>query len=150
MKTEKLWWQITENTTGIEEVESFLYDSRAGGVDIFIGITREWTGGKQTLKLSYECYEPMALQEIKKLLDEASSKWPIVKACIIHRVGVVPAAKPSVIIGVSTPHRKDAFEACRFLIDELKVQVPIWKKEIYADGTEEWVDPTGKLTAPPF
>ena len=149
MKTEKLWWQVTQDSTHLDEVENYLFDSRAGGVDIFIGITREWTGDKQTLKLSYECYEPMALKEMKNLLDEACSRWPIVRACMIHRLGVVPAAKPSVIIGVATPHRKDAFEACRFLIDELKVQVPIWKKEIYADGTEEWVDPTGKLTAPP-
>ena len=149
MKTENLWWQITEHTPSLDDIANYLYDSRAGGVDIFVGITREWTDDKQTLELSYECYEPMAMREMKKLLDIASAKWPVVKACIIHRVGIVPAAEPSVVIGVATPHRRDAFEACRFLIDELKVQVPIWKKEIYADGTEEWVDPTGKLTSPP-
>ena len=144
MKNEKLWWQISGTAFEINDVTNFLYDNRAGGVDIFVGITREWTGNKQTTNLSYECYEPMALKEMKILLDEAIDRWPIVKACMLHRVGVVPAAHPSVLIGVSTPHRKDAFEACRFLIDQLKIQVPIWKKEIYSDGTEEWVDPSGK------
>lgn len=148
MGNQKLWCQIYETPLEVEEVARFLYDSRAGGVDIFVGITREWTGDKQTTSLSYESYEPMALKEMRLLLEEAENRWPIVKACILHRVGHVPAAKPSVIIGVSTPHRKDAFEACRFLIDLLKVRVPIWKKEKYSDGSEEWVDPTGQHQAP--
>ena len=144
MKNDKFWWEINDKSLNINDVAEYLYDSRSGGVDIFVGITREWTGDKQTIKLSYECYKPMALKEIESLLNEAEDLWPIVKACIHHRTGVVPAAQPSVIIGVSTPHRKDAFKACRFLIDELKVRVPIWKKESFIDGSEEWVDPTGK------
>lgn len=149
MKDQKLWCEIFETPLKVEDVASYLYDSRAGGVDIFVGITREWTGDKQTTSLSYESYAPMALKEMQLLLEDAKNTWPVVKACILHRVGHVPAAKPSVIIGVSTPHRKDAFEASRFLIDNLKIRVPIWKKERYADGSEEWVDPTGQQKTPP-
>ena len=149
MKNENLWWEISDNFFSMSDVTEFLYDSRAGGVDIFVGVTREWTGDKQTIRLSYECYKPMALKEMKSLLDEASRRWPVVKACMLHRVGVVSAAQPSVIIGVSTPHRRDSFEACRFLIDTLKIHVPIWKKESFADGTEEWVDPTGEASENP-
>ena len=148
MTNERFWWEISEDALSMESVSAFLFDSRAGGVDIFVGITREWTGDKQTKLLSYDCYAPMALKEMKSLLDDASGRWPIVKACIVHRKGLVHSANPSVIIGVATPHRKDAFEACRFLIDQLKIQVPIWKKETYADGSEEWVDPTGERTPP--
>lgn len=148
MKNQSLWWDICEESLSVESVSKYLFDSRAGGVDIFVGITREWTQDKHTQMLSYDCYVPMALKEMKALLDDAVEKWPIVKACILHRTGLVPSAHPSVIIGVATPHRKDAFEACRFLIDQLKIRVPIWKKETYADGSEEWVDPTGKHSPP--
>ncbi len=73
-----------------------------------------------------------------------SQNGPLIKGCLLHRLGVVPVAEASVVIGIATPHRGDAFEACRFLIDQLKIQVPIWKKEHYADGKKEWVMGKGK------
>ena len=144
MKEEKIWYQLYEEALHLGPVQEYLYNVKAGGVNIFVGVTREWTGERQTKELSYECYETMALKEMKRLLEEACEKWPVVKACLHHRTGLVRPAEPSVIIGVATPHRKESFEACRFLIDDLKVRVPIWKKESYSDGTIEWVDPTGK------
>ena len=140
---DKLWVALEEEVLDMNKVTSFLYDAKAGGVDIFAGTTRQWTNKegeeKETVELSYECYPPMALKEMRALLQEAVERWPVVKACLIHRLGVVPVGEASVIIGVSTPHRVAAFEACRYLIDRLKIQVPIWKKEHYADGETEWV-----------
>lgn len=139
---EKVWVALQTDPLDINEVAQFLYHPEAGGIDIFVGTTRQWTGDdevKETLELGYECYEPLALKEMEALLNEAIERWPVVKACLIHRLGVVPVAEASVIIGVSTPHRVAAFEACRYLIDRLKIQVPIWKKEHYADGSTEWV-----------
>jgi molybdopterin synthase catalytic subunit len=133
------WIVIQQEPLDAGEAARFLYDPRAGGVDLFCGTTRQWTRDKETLELSYECYEPMALKEMHNLVHAAREQWSIEKACMLHRLGIVPVAEASVIIGVSTPHRDDAFHACRFLIDQLKVQVPIWKREYYADGTTEWV-----------
>ncbi len=136
---DKFWVHVQDEKLSIDRVADFLYHPKAGGVDIFAGTTRQWTGERETVELSYECYEPMALKEMQVLLEEAAERWPLVRGCMVHRLGVVPVAEASVLIGVATPHRADAFEACKFLIDQLKVQVPIWKKEYYADGTTEWV-----------
>ncbi len=136
---QKSWTHLQHEGLDINRVTDFLYHPAAGGVDIFVGTTRQWTDDRETSELSYECYEAMALREMDALIQDAMSRWSIVRTCILHRLGVVPVAEASVIIGVSTPHRVDAFEACRFLIDRLKVQVPIWKKEHYSDGTTEWV-----------
>ena len=138
-KDDKTWVALTHDILDLNAVAQFLYHPRAGGVDIFAGTTRQWTGDQQTVELSYECYEAMALKEMQALVDEAVEKWPVVRGCLLHRLGVVPVAEASVIIGIATPHRGDAFDACRFLIDQLKIQVPIWKKEHYADGNTEWV-----------
>lgn len=139
-----LWVHLQHDQLDIKDVADFLYHPKAGGVDIFAGTTRQWTEEKETTELAYECYESMALKEMELLVTEAFEKWPVVKACMLHRLGVVPVAEASVIIGVSTPHRADAFEATRYLIDRLKIQIPIWKKEHYADGTTEWVQGKAK------
>ena len=85
----------------------------------------------------------MALNQLQSLAAAARQRWPILKLALLHRIGRVPVGEPSVIIAVSTPHRADAFEACRFLIDELKKDVAIWKKEVWSDGTGTWVHPRG-------
>ncbi len=106
---------------------------------MFAGTTRQWTQGRETLRLEYESYEPMALKVMHELLDEAEKRWPVLRGCLLHRLGKVPIAEVSVIAGVATPHRADAFEAARFLIDRLKSQVPIWKREHWADGLTDWI-----------
>ena len=140
---DRLWIDLQDSPLSLEKVGAFLYHPRAGGVNIFAGTTRQWTGEQETVELSYECYDAMARSEMKALAEEACSTWDVVRVCMLHRLGVVPPAEASVIIGVATPHRGPAFEACRFLIDRLKVQVPIWKKEHYADGSTEWVQGAG-------
>jgi molybdopterin synthase catalytic subunit len=116
-------------------------DPRAGAVVLFLGTTRELTDGRQTIKLDYEAYRAMAERQLAELDAEARRRWPIVECMIVHRLGCVPVAEASVAIVVSTPHRADAFAAGQWLIDTLKRDVPIWKREQYADGTSEWVHP---------
>lgn len=135
-----LWVEITESSLKGEPVVSFLSTPAAGGVDIFVGTTRQWTGRRETLRLEYECYPAMARAEILRILQVAQKRWPVERACVLHRLGVVPVAEASVIIGVATPHRAEAFAATRFLIDTLKRQVPIWKREVLTDGHEEWIE----------
>jgi molybdopterin synthase catalytic subunit len=106
----------------------------AGGINVFLGTTRNEihpTMGP-LLHLDYHAYDEMALAELRKLADQAHAQWPIHKIAIHHRLGPVPIGQPSVIIAVSSPHRAESFAACRFLIDQLKQTVPIWKKEVYA------------------
>ncbi|MEM8865093.1 MAG: molybdenum cofactor biosynthesis protein MoaE [Planctomycetota bacterium] len=113
----------------------------AGAVVLFLGITREFTDDRQTTQLSYEAHASMAETQLERLEHAARERWPLVECQIVHRLGEVPLAEASVAIVASSPHRADAFEAGRWLIDELKRDVPIWKREHYADGTTEWVHP---------
>lgn len=133
---------ITDAPLSVEAAFAHLQAPEAGGVSLFVGTTRRWTGERETLELAYECYRPMALAEMRRLLAAASSRWPVARGVLVHRVGVVPVAEASVIVGVATPHRADAFAASRFLIDELKRTVPIWKQERLADGRRVWVEGT--------
>jgi molybdopterin synthase catalytic subunit len=103
------------------------------------GYARQWTKGKETLYLIYEAYEPMALREIEKLIKQARVKFEIASVGIAHRLGKLEIGETSVVISVAAPHRRAAFEACEWLIKELKRTVPIWKKEVFAGG-EVWVE----------
>lgn len=136
----KNWIHIQKEPLDAGQAISFLCVPEAGGIDLFIGTTRQWTQGRETARLRYECYEAMAVAEMERLAAECRTRWPVQRLCLVHRLGEVPVAEASVIVGVSTPHRKDAFEACRYLIDELKQRVPIWKYELYTDGSGEWVE----------
>lgn len=101
------------------------------------------TKGRETLKLSYQCYEAMAIKKMEEILDAAKSKWQIIDASIVHRIGVVELGEASIAVAVSSPHRVDCFESSKWLVDELKQQVPIWKQEFWADGSTEWIHPDG-------
>jgi molybdopterin synthase catalytic subunit len=114
----------------------------AGAVVLFVGATRQFTAGRETTELRYEAYEDMARRELGRLEAESRRRWPLVECLIVHRLGVVPIAEASVAIAVSSPHRHDAFDAGRWLIDALKESVPIWKQERWTNGDAEWVHPT--------
>ena len=114
---------------------------QAGAVCTFLGTVREMTAERRTVSLDYEAYPEMALKKLAELEAEARSRWPIIELAIVHRVGHLDLGEVSVVVAVSCPHRDAAFEACRWLIDTLKEVVPIWKRENWADGTEEWVHP---------
>lgn len=103
------------------------------------GYAREWTKGKRTLYLVYEAYDSMALTEMQRLGVEAHQKFDIAHLGIVHRTGRLEIGETSVVIAASAPHRQAAFQACEWAIKELKRTVPIWKKEVYESGDEEWV-----------
>ncbi len=124
----------------VQAAVDFAVHPAAGAIDVFLGTTRRWTGDRETVELAYEAYEPMARSEMCRLAERARARWPVLRVCIVHRLGVVPVGEASVVIAVATAHRAAAFEACRWLIDTLKQQVPIWKREHYSDGGTEWVE----------
>jgi molybdopterin synthase catalytic subunit len=103
------------------------------------GYVRRLTKGRETLYLEYEGYEPMAVREMEKLIGQAKNQFEIENVGIVHRLGKLEIGETSVVIAVAAPHRRAAFEACEWLIKELKRTVPIWKKEVYADG-ETWIE----------
>ena len=144
----KRWVHLSRGPIDIAKAYQFLQTPAAGGLALFIGTTRQWTAGQETLSLTYEGYEPMALKEMHRLIDVAVNRWPIHRACVLHRLGEVPLAEASVLVGVAAPHRPEAFEACRYLIDRLKVQVPIWKQEHLADGQKIWIEGTDLPESP--
>mgnify|MGYP005821343423 CR=1 FL=1 len=140
--------EITDAPIAAAEVTDRVRSHRAGAVCVFLGTVRELTGGRRTVALEYEAYREMALATLAELEAETRRRWPVVELAIVHRVGRLELGDVSVAIAVSCPHRRAAFEACQWLIDTLKEVVPIWKKEVWADGTEEWVHP-GLDTTPP-
>jgi molybdopterin synthase catalytic subunit len=136
---------ISLETTAIdvEKAIASIGDGDAGGISVFLGTTRNEKNaeGKSLIALDYQAYEEMAVSQMRQFAVRARDKWPIRRLALIHRVGRVEVGKPSVLIAVSTPHRAAAFEACRFLIDTLKAEAAIWKKEVWSDGSGQWVHP---------
>ena len=115
-----------------------LGDDSSGGQCLFVGTVRNLTKQKEVKLLEFEAYEPMAIKEMEKLVKLAEEQWPLNKVVIQHVVGRKEIGEPVVVIGTSAAHRDAAFASCRFLIDELKKSVPIWKKEIFIDESV-WV-----------
>jgi molybdopterin synthase catalytic subunit len=115
-----------------------------GGIATFIGLVRNHHGGRAVLRLDYSAYGPRAEVECGRILAEAQARWPVGVA-LQHRVGALEIGDAAVAIAVGSAHRDDAFAACRYVIEEVKRRVPIWKRESYADGTVAWVDPTAAL-----
>ncbi len=133
--------EITAEPIDHAAVTERVRSERAGAVCSFLGTVREMTGDRRTLALDYEAYPVMAEKKMAELEAEARQRWPVIELALVHRVGHLELGDVSVVVAVSCPHRDQAFEVCRWLIDTLKEVVPIWKKELWADGSEEWVHP---------
>jgi molybdopterin synthase catalytic subunit len=117
-----------------------LLDSGAGGYASFEGWVRDHNEGREVTRLEYESFQSLALTEGERILAEASRRFPVKHALCIHRLGSLELTDMAVWVGVSAAHRGEAFDACRFIIDEVKHRVPIWKKEYYQDGDSGWVN----------
>ena len=130
--------KITEKAIDVQKVIDTASSLGAGAVNVFVGTVRNNAHGKNVLWLEYEAYETMAVAEIKKIIDEASHRWPLLGWAISHRIGTLKPGEVSVVVAVSSPHRRESFEACQYVIDTLKEKAPIWKKEVFEDG-EEWI-----------
>ncbi len=130
--------QITDLPIDSEAVINLVRTDDSGAINVFIGTVRNSTQNREVVKLEFEAYESMAIKELQKIVDQVKARWPVNEIAIHHRVGELAIGDVPVVIAVSTPHRTQGFEACEFAIDTLKLSVPIWKKEVFADG-EEWV-----------
>ena len=133
------FFEITQDPLDIGEIARRVAPPECGATVTLDGYVRKFTKGRETEYLVYEAYEPMALKEMEKLVRTALEKFEIANIGIVHRIGKLDIGETSVVIAVASPHRRAAFEACEWLIKELKRTVPIWKKEVYADG-EIWVE----------
>jgi len=130
--------QIHSHPLSVDDCNQKVADDRAGGTVVFIGTVRNQTAGKKVVRLEFESFIPMAIKEMTKIAQHVEEQWDALHIAMHHRVGVLDVGEIPVIIAVSTPHRKAAFEACQYAIDTLKETVPIWKKEIFEDG-DVWV-----------
>jgi molybdopterin converting factor subunit 1 len=130
---------ISERPLDEREVVTRVARDDTGGVVTFVGTVRNHARGKSIKYLEYEAYPEMAEREMQKISEEASKRWPGTRVAIAHRIGHLEIGDAAVVVAAVAPHRGEAFEACRFAIDTLKVTVPIWKKEVATDG-EYWVD----------
>ena len=133
--------KLTNDVLDVGEITSLVGDESTGAISIFVGTTRNHFAGKKVLKLFYEAYEPMALKKMEELCDELRGKWPVHHVAVYHRLGEVPPKESSVVIAVTSEHRKASLEAVAFAIEKLKATVPIWKKEVYGDGNEWKANP---------
>ncbi|NJL14569.1 MAG: molybdenum cofactor biosynthesis protein MoaE [Microscillaceae bacterium] len=131
-------FQILSTEIVVAEVIALAASPRAGGLVSFVGTVRQQTQGKSVIALEYEAYAEMAERKMAEIAEQARQKWPLEGAAIHHRVGRLLLGEIAVALAVACPHRAEAFAASQFLIDTLKAVVPIWKKEIFADG-EVWV-----------
>lgn len=131
-------FRLSEAALSVEDVVAEVRSDDAGAVATFVGTTRRHSRGRDVLHLEYEAYEGMAEEVMRELANELKARHELCEVAIHHRVGRVDIGDTSVVIAVSAPHRAAALEACREAIDELKVTVPLWKKEFY-EGGEEWI-----------
>ena len=136
------FFELTVETIDVGAVARRVIPPECGATVTLDGYAREWTRGRRTLYLVYEAYTPMALSELKRLSVEVHERFDIAHIGIVHRLGRLNIGETSVVISVSAPHRRAAFEACEWAIKELKRTVPIWKKEVMEDG-EVWVEGEG-------
>lgn len=136
---------ICSEPLSLDRAVQEIRDENGGGESIFIGRVRRWSEGKRIQHLFYECHIAMAEQEIERIAGEMRQKWPLRKIHFQHRIGKLEIGEIAVIVAVSAEHRKEAIEACRYGIDELKHRVPIWKKEVSEDG-EIWVGTCDETT----
>ena len=132
--------RISDHRIEPDKLREALTDDAAGGYVAFEGWIRNENEGQEVLRLEYEVYGPLAIKEGNKVIEEAKAKFPIQHADCVHREGLLEIGECAVWVGVTSAHRDEAFAACRFIIDEVKTRLPIWKKEFYVNGDSGWVN----------
>ena len=130
------------------QVIAAIHATGRGATALFLGTVRDQNDGRSVLELEYSAYESMALRELERITTEAAARFGETAVIVQHRLGTLQVGDTSVIVAAAHQHRADALDACRYVIEELKRRVPIWKRERYADGSSEWVDPTRALEQP--
>ena len=134
-------YKVTSEPLALDPLATAVGRNTAGAVATFLGIVREFSRGRQVVHLEYEAYPEMAEATMRQIGQEIRAKWPVDDVAIVHRVGVLRIGEASVAIAVSAPHRRAALEACAYAIERVKQIVPIWKKEVWSDGSQ-WIGST--------
>ena len=132
---------LKDQPLDVRAVAHQVVSAERGGVVTFVGAVRNHHAGRAVLRLEYSAYGPMADLEFGRIVEEAEARWPA-KVAAAHRVGTLEVGDAAVIVVAPAAHRDAAFDACRYVLEEIKRRVPIWKREHYVDGTAGWVDPT--------
>ena len=132
--------EVMADAIDVASLKDALSNPGAGGFCAFEGWVRNVNEGREVERLEYEAYEPLVISEGNKVLAEAKERFPYLEARCVHRIGLLQIGDLAVWVGVASAHRDEAFKACRFIIDELKTRLPIWKKEHYVDGDSDWVN----------
>ena len=128
---------LTRHPLEVDDLLAEVQSPARGGTCVFLGTVRT---DDDVTAIDYSAYEAMAVEEIERILAEAQTRWPDARVMLQHRLGVIPAGEASIAIAAAAPHREDAFSACRFVIEEAKLRLPIWKKELRGDGSTTWVE----------
>ena len=135
---------LTRNPIPVSDLLAEVAAPQCGGTCLFLGTVRDAPTDGGVTGIEYSAYEAMAVAEFDRILAEARRRWPDTRLAIRHRLGLVPTEEASIAIAAAAPHRAEAFEACRYVIEQVKKRLPIWKKELRTDGTALWVDPEGR------
>lgn len=131
---------ITKARIDVNALLAHVADSGLGGTVLFLGSVRQSVEDGPVVEIEYSAYEEMVEAEFGRILSEARARWPQARIAAVHRIGRVPAGDPSIAVAAAAPHRAEAFETCRHVIEEAKTRLPVWKKEIFKDGAEAWRD----------
>ncbi len=140
---------FTREPLSLERLVAEVSSPACGGTCVFLGTVRNGPAEGSVTAIEYSAYETMVEAEFGRLLDDARGRWPDARIAVRHRLGAIPVGDASIAIAAAAPHRAQAFDACRFVIEEVKRRIPVWKKELRVDGSEVWVDPSGRPTAKP-
>src|SRR5712691_12205915 len=135
---------LTRDPISVDSLLAEVHSVERGGTCVFLGTVRD---DDDVTGIEYSVYDDMALAEITRILDEARGRWAETRVALQHRVGFIPVGEASIVIAAAAPHRDAAFAACRYVIEEVKKRLPIWKKELRGNGSAKWVEPSGKPVA---
>ncbi len=140
---------LTREPISLDALLAEVSSPACGGTCAFLGTVRNGPAEHGVTAIEYSAYEEMVEAEFGRLLADARARWPEARIALRHRLGTIAAGEASIAIAAAAPHRAHAFEACRYVIDEVKRRIPVWKKELRLDGSEVWVDPSGRPTVRP-
>ena len=130
--------RVTRSRLSPASLEASVSSPRNGAVAVFSGVVRAVHAGRRVKGIEYDCFLPLAEKELARILSQAQKKWPA-RVEAVHRIGSLRVGEASVIVAAGSMHRREAFEACRWVIDEIKTRLPIWKKEKYVKGNGRWL-----------
>lgn len=137
----RIWVELVDHAIALRPLRDFIIDPDTGAHAWFEGVTRRMTGSLQTTLLSYEAFVPMATRQLEALAEEAAARFSLTAIAITHRLGEVPVGEASIVIGCSAAHRVGPLAALPWLMDRIKADVVVWKREHFADGQTEWIHP---------